>query len=255
MGADIVPIAAFADRRVSLWGVLLGGAEPLLAIARLGAGEPLEVLGGSLDIGPGRPERDDRGRDDQSAAWKASGADWNIALEPESAGAASEAVDASLVLCTVRGVVSLHGATHELDCLGVRLVAAADALQSLRLVAGWLQSDTAFALLALRPNGADGHGQDRIAALLVGEGEGISVFDPRLSTTYGGDGAPRHATIELWVGENEDAELRFKRFAGEAEPSSGRLSADGLTVECHALQGRDADASGPGVYLLAQTVR
>jgi hypothetical protein len=121
-----------------------------------------------------------------------------------------------------------------------------------RFVAGWFESGAAVALVAQRPRDADGHGNDRVAAVLAGEADGTRVFDPRLSTTYGSDGAPRRAGIELWLGEDEDEDLRFTRLSLDARPAAGELSRPHLRIECHALQGNDASSAGHGVYLLAR---
>jgi len=190
------------------------------------------------------PEKEDP---DRHSVWELRTADSVVALRPADGGAVSRPADGSLELCEVRGTVTAAAASHELDCAGVRLVTDTG-FESLRLVAAWFPRGTGVALLAVRSPGAKGHEQDRVRAVLIGAGEGLSLFDPRLSTTYGGDGAPRRFGIELWLGENEEAELQLRRFAGAAEPPAGSLSCDGLSAQCQVLAAHDMEAPGPGLY-------
>lgn len=78
-----------------------------------------------------------------------------------------------------------------------------DALELTRSVSAWLADDAlgGIALAAARPVGAS-HAAESIAAMIVEAGEAVPVFDPRLSTTYDGDGHTRRAGLELWVTED-----------------------------------------------------
>jgi hypothetical protein len=241
-----IPIAAFADARTSLWGVFIGGTEPLLACSSLESGESLTPAQASLQTL--RPEKHAAG---QAAVWELRADDSVMTFRAAGDGAVSAPADGSLELCEVRGTATTTIGTYELNCAGVRL-APETGFESLRLVAAWFPRGAGVALLAVRPPGADGHEQDRVRAVLHGAGEGLSLFDPRLSTTYGGDGAPRRFGIELWLGENEEAELQLRRFAGEAKRPADLLGCNGLSAQCQMLAAHDADASGPGVYLLVR---
>jgi hypothetical protein len=243
-----IPIAAFADARSTLWGVFVGGAAPLFACSSLESGEPLEPARASLQML--HPEKGSQG---QEAVWEVRAADSVVIFSAAAGGAESAPGDGSLELCEVRGTAFTATAGHELNCAGVRLVTET-AFESLRLVAAWFPSGAGVALAAVRPPGANGHEQDRVRAILTGSDEGVSLFDPRLSTTYGGDGVPRRFGVELWLGENEDAELQLRRFAGEAERPASSLSCDGLSAQCQMLAAHDGNASGPGVYILVRGV-
>ena len=60
-----------------------------------------------------------------------------------------------------------------------------------------------LALTALRPNGAGGHGEEEVAAVLCDpDGAPVEVSEALLSTEYGPDGVQRRATLELWPGED-----------------------------------------------------
>lgn len=63
-----------------------------------------------------------------------------------------------------------------------------------------------LALSAMRPEAADGHGDERVAAVLCDpDGAPIEVSEALLSTEYGSDGVQRRATLELWL-DDEDAQ-------------------------------------------------
>src|SRR6201998_1125288 len=96
-------------------------------------------------------------------------------------------------LCRVRGVVSLSGAEHRVDCPGIRSALGGidpASLDSLRAVAGWFAPDEAFTLLALRGPRSPGQEADLVAATLFDPEGWVPVADPRVSTTYDGAGVP-----------------------------------------------------------------
>jgi hypothetical protein len=235
---ETVPLAAFADARASLWGVFVGGTEPQLALASLRAGSSLQAQPASLAF------------ESEESEWRIAAGEDTIIFTSEPMGGVSRSADSSLTLCSVRGAVRTIDGAHEIACDGVRCRAAERDFGSLRLIAAWFGEGAAVALLAVRAAGAKGHDAEHVEAALTGARAGPPVFDARLSTTYGRNLAPRRVGIELWLGEREDAELQCRRLAGETEPSAGALGYDGLTIDCHALHAHDADASGPGVYLL-----
>jgi hypothetical protein len=66
-----------------------------------------------------------------------------------------------------------------------------------------------LALSAVRPQSADGHGEESVAALLCGpDGAPVEVSETLLSTEYGPDGVQRRATLELWLDGEEGQPLR-----------------------------------------------
>lgn len=66
-----------------------------------------------------------------------------------------------------------------------------------------------LALSAVRPGGAEGHGEEVVAAVLCGpDGAPIEVSEALLSTEYGPDGVQRRATVELWTDGEEGQPLR-----------------------------------------------
>jgi hypothetical protein len=66
-----------------------------------------------------------------------------------------------------------------------------------------------LALSAVRPETADGHGEEQIAAVLCGpDGAPAEVSETLLSTEYGPDGVQRRATLELWLDDEDGQPLR-----------------------------------------------
>ncbi len=111
-----------------------------------------------------------------------------------------------------------------------------------------------IALSATRPPGARGHGEERLSAVLV-EGDPpakVAIADPRLSTTYDGEGRVIHCGLELWEGEESEFP---RRAAGEASAHGELTHPGGATtrvafLDCHGDGGR----RGPGVYAITTPV-
>ena len=97
-----------------------------------------------------------------------------------------------------------------------------------------------LALSAVRPEGAGGHGEEVVAAVLCGpDGAPAEVAETLLSTEYGPDGVQRRATLELWLDDEDGQPLRG---AGTLI-SAARCSHPGLRAEIAffrwSLEGRE----------------
>ncbi len=123
-------------------------------------------------------------------------------------------------------------------------------LGSARLLAVWLDNGETFTLSALRPAGAKGQDRDEISVVLPPTQAPLQVFDPRLSTEYGGDGTPQRFGIELWLGDDPEGDQHPLRLAGEARAEDAVLS-DG-PVSVHPMQAHSAGIPGLGLYLLVR---
>jgi hypothetical protein len=77
----------------------------------------------------------------------------------------------------------------------------------------------------------------------------MASIDPRLSTTYDGDGDPTRATVELWISDGEREYPR--RAAGEAAGPALTLVSDGVTLAVLPLRYHSRGSDGAGIYLLA----
>lgn len=86
----------------------------------------------------------------------------------------------------------------------------ADEAQIVRRSIGIVFSDGGLlALSAVRPEGAGGHGEESVAAVLCSaDGAPVDVSETLLSTEYGPDGVQRRATLELWVDDESGQPLR-----------------------------------------------
>jgi hypothetical protein len=117
-----------------------------------------------------------------------------------------------------------------------------------RSVSAWLGDDLAVSLTAIRPAGKHEHADEALAAAILERGEdgeprAIDVADPRLSTTYDGDGRQRHAGLELWV--DEDGFPR--RAAGEVACGTS-LDLGALRLDCAFFRWRMEGREGVGRY-------
>ena len=122
-------------------------------------------------------------------------------------------------------------------------------LGSIRGFSGWVSAEEAVTLLALRA-GSEAHQEhDLVAATVFEPDRWMSSHDPRLSTTYDGDGNPTRATLELWI---SDGEREFpRRAAGEAAGPAVAIAGDDVTLRVLPLRCHSRGSDGAGVYLLA----
>jgi hypothetical protein len=167
-------------------------------------------------------------------------------------------------LCRVHGTVTLGQTERAVDCAGTRAVidgVDAGALHSVRAVSGWTQGGDAFGLIALRAPGGRGQESDLVSATLFDPDGWIAVDDPRLSTTYDGEGHPRRVNLELWIGDEEHEFPR--RAAGEiAGPGiSGEIDGSGAVgelgrarLEAVPLRSHSRGHEGGGVYAMLTVV-
>jgi hypothetical protein len=117
-----------------------------------------------------------------------------------------------------------------------------------RSVSAWLGDDLAVSLTAIRPASKDDHGAEALAASIIERGEDgdphvVDVADPRLSTTYDGDGHQRRAGLELWI--DEDGFPR--RAAGEIACGTS-LDLGALRLDCAFFRWRMEGREGVGRY-------
>jgi hypothetical protein len=148
-------------------------------------------------------------------------------------------------LCSVAGTVD----GTAVACVGERRhewgVAQWKDLELVRTVSVWLgDEEGGVALSTVRPAGARGHDEEHVAAALVERGDAVAVDDPRLSTTYDGDGHQRRAGLELWIGE-EDPYPR--RLAGEVICGSS-MDLGQLRLDLAFMRWHGDGAEGVGRY-------
>lgn len=157
-------------------------------------------------------------------------------------------------LVRVSGSVHAGGETHAIEGVGQRGhtwgVVDWDGLALTRGISAWL-GDGGIVLEAARPDRADGHDAERVWAALVQQGEPVPVDDPRLSTTYDGDGHQRRAGLELWMTEEDGYPVRA---AGEAICGSS-LELGALTLDLAFFRWRAEGVEGVGRYDVLRRTR
>jgi hypothetical protein len=197
--------AGVADGQGSALGVLFAGREPVGVVAEGGLPVPADATWDSLSL-PGL-----------SVATLEPHARWSVRLEGD-AGFELEfeavspptelyelgGMEGHEKLCRVRGTA----AGRPIDCLGQRTrawgTADWDRIVATRSLGAWLAEGPSVVYSAVRPAGAESHADEaRWGVLLDGE-SAVAIDDPRVSTTYDGDGRQRRAGLELWVGEEDE---------------------------------------------------
>jgi hypothetical protein len=233
------PIVIFGNSELAIWGLALGGEQPRLVLTGLNtAPNGIELQSGELD------------REDD-AIWTFAAGDNSLKIERAQATTAT-AESSGLEPVRVTGTARVSGEQREIDIAGALAGGRLDQKTgSLRLVGSWFPAGHEVNLLAVRPKGAKGQDKDAIEVAALGEKEAV-VFDPRLSTTYGRDGEPRRAGVELWIGADEDGDQYPRRVAGVATGSAVRTTAGNLTLSAHALRCLSRGEAGTGVYVLIQ---
>ena len=165
----------------------------------------------------------------------------SLDLEPLSEDADLGGV--SVRTCRVKG----EAAGRRIDCLGTlsetRKAPSWDELDALRTISVLGDPENALLLMARRPRGARGHGDERVSAWLVRAGELASVEDARVSTVYDGQGRQRSAGLELWL-PGED----FPRRGSGKVVAGSSLQLEGLDVHVAAFQWRLEEREGFGGY-------
>jgi hypothetical protein len=234
-GGDALTIA-FADLRQQLAGVArLGvsehGASGLLLLFHRG-----DTAAVSADGAVALPEAP-QAWDDVSAAgidvtettlhWAGDDGALDLRLEP--AGPPAEVSGGTEQPLRITGTATVGGARLTFDGRGQRTRSSFapdwERTELARTLQVWLADGRTVTVTALRERGR-AHGEERLEAVIV-DGEAVTpVPDPRLSTTYDGEGRQRHAGLELWL--SDDGPVH--RLAGEAVAGTtldlGRLKLD-----------------------------
>jgi hypothetical protein len=193
-----------------------------------------------------------------TAAWN--GSDHGFSLEVEAIGAPAELAPDDPVaelggmagyeqLVRVRGTVRSGAGSVQIDGLGQRGhswgVADWSRLELVRTVSAWLgEGDGGIVLSSMRPAGAAGHDAEAVWAAVVERGEAVPVADPRLSTTYDGDGHQRRAGLELWLTDEDGYPVRA---AGEVLCGSS-LDLGALRLDMAFMRWHAEGAAGVGRY-------
>jgi hypothetical protein len=236
---------AFGDVEAGWWGVAVsagGGGVTLV----LGAGGETAALEGSLHGSAADEE------------WRvfAEGAELVVTAvgEPVAAEGPEPAGHGFDQLCRVAGRFSVSGQDQDVTSAGVRGardggLRGANGFESVREVAVWFEPADGLALTAFRPAGAKGQDGDVISAAVLDAESWAPVEDPRLSTTYAGDGWASRAGLELWLAADEDQQ-ELRRAAGEAVGARASAVAGDLELRAELFRWHSRGRDGTGVYVL-----
>ena len=215
---------AFFDPATEIYGTARSGATVLFK----GTATTAHPEGPILEEGGGSLHAELEGR-------------LSVDLEPLSQAADLGGV--SVRTCRVAGSV----AGRRVDCLGTisetRRAPSWDELDAVRTISVLVDPENALILMARRPRGAHGHGDERIVAWLVRAGELASVEDARVSTVYDGQGRQRSAGLELWL-PGED----FPRRGSGNVVAGSSLQLEGLDVHLAVFRWRLEEREGYGGY-------
>jgi hypothetical protein len=212
--------------------------------------------GGSCSSFPGPVGAEGNAPDDE---WRLTGGGVELMFTPAGEAAELDLPDAGVTtlyqLARVHGTVTLDGAEREVDCAGQRSrrVGALDGkrFDTLRTVSGWFGDGDGVVVLAARPRRARGHDSELLAGVLLEGGVPARVAESRLSSTYTADGVPARVGLELWLGDDDDADQYARRVAGE---TIGRAAAcEDPPLRSELLRWRMQGREGVGVYELLRT--
>ena len=235
---------AFGDLDGVAWGVAWIPNPTLPGFVAVGSGEEAVIVEASLEP------------DDESGGWHLHG--YGVELNVSAAGEEAQDLRGDFeTVCRVHGGVTIEAVEHDVDCLGLLGVHAGtgdlDKFDSARDVSAWFDPTHGLSVAALRPRKSRGQESDIVSAVALEPEGALAIDDPRLSTTYAGDGRPLRVGLELWVAAGDDEEEQFPRRAtGETfgVPAAGRLGHFDVLAQFVRWDSRYGD--GAGVYLLAQ---
>jgi hypothetical protein len=273
--SDAVTIA-FGDERSDLYGVARvglarGGASGLVILFH--GGEPVTVRaegGVALDQRPsGWEEVSAAGLDtavvEPLRRWRLqfAGDEASLDLELEAIGAIAElpadhpaaragGMTGYEQAVRVRGLATVGERRLDVRGLGQRGHSWGEPdwerIQVARTVSAWLGEELAVSAVAIRPRKGKEHADELVAAtLLQADGDEPTaslVEDPRISTTYDGEGRQRHAGLELWVGKDDALPWQL---AGEAICGTS-LDLGRLRLDCAFFRWRGRGREGVGRY-------
>ncbi|MGZ4182112.1 MAG: hypothetical protein ACXVUL_15685 [Solirubrobacteraceae bacterium] len=236
---------AFGDLDGATWGVAWFPDPTLPGFIALGSADDAVTVEASLEP------------DDENGGWLLHG--YGVELNVSAAGEDAQDLRGEFdAVCRVHGGMTVEAVEHDVDCLGRLAVHAGvgdlGKFDSVRDVCAWFDPTHGLSLVAMRPRKSRGQEADVVSAVAL-EPEGpLAIEDPRLSTTYAGDGRPLRVGLELWISADDDEEEQQypRRASGETlgVAATGRLGSFDVLAQFVRWDSRYGD--GAGVYLLAQ---
>jgi len=168
-----------------------------------------------------------------------------LSLELEPVSPMADLGDERACVVRVRG----EAAGRRVDCLGTLsetdVAPSWEELDALRSISALVDERHAVLVLARRPRGAVGHGDEAVTASLLEDDALLPVENARISTVYDGGGRQRSAGLELWV-PGED----YPRRGSGLLIAGSSLELDGLHVHAAVFRWRLDGREGIGAYEL-----
>jgi len=169
----------------------------------------------------------------------------HFSLEFEPATPEAELGGVSARVCRVTGE-ALGKPVDGLGTIGeTRSAPQWDELDALRSISALVDEQHALLVLARRPRGAVGHGDEEVTARLIEDDAVLAVENARISTVYDGGGRQRSAGLELWVPGEE-----YPRRGSGLVIAGSSLDLDGLQVHAAVFRWRLDGREGIGAYEL-----
>ncbi|MDX6697703.1 MAG: hypothetical protein QOE65_1100 [Solirubrobacteraceae bacterium] len=226
---------------VSALGVLFSGNDVIESVAEGGlsleASDWSSVRAGPLEISNPEPHETWR------LVWDGA-ADLTFTAASPPLTLAGGGMEGHEKVCHVEGTA----AGQRVSGLGQRGrswgVADWDRLALARNLSAWWE-DRAVVLAALRPAKASDHAHEELTAWVVEGDTAAPVAEPRLSTTYDGEGRQRRAGLELYLTGDDDEFPR--RVAGEVACGTS-LELGRLRLDCAFFRWRSEGQAGVGRY-------
>jgi hypothetical protein len=253
-------LAGSDERAASALAVLFAGQEPVGATARGAVEVPdgadfADLRVGGLHTAVRTPLREwtvafDAGESGFALDFEALAPP--AELDPAEPAARTGGMVGYEQLCRVRGTVRAAGREHAVDCLGQRSHTWGEPdwerIDSTRTITAWLEDGTGVSLTSVRPAGAPGHDKDAVWGVLLDPAGSVHVDEPRISTTYDGDGRQRRVGLELWLGEDDG----FARRASGEVLCGSTFDLGQLRLDCSFFAWRMGGRRGVGRYDLVR---
>jgi hypothetical protein len=232
-----------------VWGAAWIPGSDGPALAALGAGGAAAALS-DLTLSDGT----------DGGEWQLDGGAAALVVAPAGDEVAVQASDDGIEgwdqLCRVTGRFEHDGTEHSMDCLGLRTwwsgAVDVERYESIRAVSVWFEPDEGLTVTAFRPRKAKAHDRDVLAGAVIAPDVSATVEDPRLSTTYVGEGWPARAGLELWLAGEEPDQQYPRRASGEATGARVEALAGSLEVRAEPFRFHSRGRDGAGAYLLAR---
>jgi hypothetical protein len=135
-------------------------------------------------------------------------------LDWKSSGNGASLDSSDILICEVTGKLAENGKRERrFSSAGIStLPSRKQGPPVLRSIAALFDNGDAFFLNAYKPAVYHGHGDERNDAVLIENGEPLTVADARLSTVFSKDDLHTQASLELWLHEDDFP----RRISGEA---------------------------------------